>query len=577
MAPDTLRRDPLAVLRRPSTIRRRCAAIARAVDEGRSPHFRIDRSRLQSTAELVVQVMRERYPDGRIPPHSRWRQFEAGGVDRRAELDALLSGRSPAERARAHFDLVVPSVLLDAGAGAAWRYREHAETADSLALPVQRRRTDDLLALLDRVGATPRGAGAARAKAAVASTADAAAVAAPRPSPGNGPAADATAAAGPTAAPEAAPKAAPDAAPDKATGAAPAEAPVEDPAAAPSAAPAADPATASTATPDTAPTVSSPASVPASVSASAPAAAPAQTSSVKPAAVTGPTLARSEGLAVASFRAFVGGVFSASADDPLRSDALTLHLLDAAALRDVFQVSTSNPLVGLDGRAGLLSRLGDALRAEADRGGGEARPGLLFDRITEGGKRTEVSASELLALVLRVLAPVWTSGPRIVGLPAGDVWPHHWAGHDDGDGRIDRSTPGFVPFHKLSQWLVYSLLEPLQWAGVQVQGVEELTGLPEYRNGGLLIDTGVIVPRHALDAQRSWKPAEEMVIEWRALTVVLLDELAELVRGQLGMDAAQLPLACVLEGGTWAAGRQLANERREGAPPFKIDSDGTVF
>jgi len=56
-----------------------------------------------------------------------------------------------------------------------------------------------------------------------------------------------------------------------------------------------------------------------------------------------------------------------------------------------------------------------------------------------------------------------------------------------------------------------------------------LTGLPEYRNGGLFVDCGVIVPRDGRNAGRRWKPGDEFVIEWRALTVTLLDELAVLV------------------------------------------------
>jgi hypothetical protein len=105
-----------------------------------------------------------------------------------------------------------------------------------------------------------------------------------------------------------------------------------------------------------------------------------------------------------------------------------------------------------------------------------------------------------------------------------------------------------------------------------------LTGLPEYRNGGLFIDGGVIVPRSPSVLERTHKPEDEVIVEWRALTVVLLDELAVLVRQQLGRDEATLPLACVLEGGTWAAGRALAAELRPGgAPPLKVDSDGTVF
>ena len=87
-----------------------------------------------------------------------------------------------------------------------------------------------------------------------------------------------------------------------------------------------------------------------------------------------------------------------------------------------------------------------------------------------------------------------------------------------------------MPFHKLSQWLTYSLLEPFEWAGVPVTGLDALTGLPEYRNGGLLLDTGVLRLRDPDWAARTWSVGDELVVEWRALTVALLDELAPLVR-----------------------------------------------
>ena len=82
---------------------------------------RSTRSRLAAVADRVAALTLRRFPDLRIPYHSRWRHFEAGGVDRKAELDALLAGRPTAEVARARFDLTVVSVLLDAGAGARWR------------------------------------------------------------------------------------------------------------------------------------------------------------------------------------------------------------------------------------------------------------------------------------------------------------------------------------------------------------------------------------------------------------------------------------------------------------------------
>ena len=135
-----------------------------------------------------------------------------------------------------------------------------------------------------------------------------------------------------------------------------------------------------------------------------------------------------------------------------------------------------------------------------------------------------------------------------------------------------------MPLHKLSQWLAYSLIEPLQTAGIRVTDIDGLTGLAEYRNGGLFIDIGVLAFRDAEAAQQAHEVASSLVVEWRALTVALLDGLADRVRHRLGLDATSLPLAKILEGGTWAAGRSLARERRaDASPPVKVISDGTVF
>ena len=102
--------------------------------------------------------------------------------------------------------------------------------------------------------------------------------------------------------------------------------------------------------------------------------------------------------------------------------------------------------------------------------------------------------------------------------------------------------------------------------------------MPEYRNGGLFIDLGVLALKQAGDAARPHEPHSPLVVEWRALTVALLDEVAALIRHDLGLDTVTLPLAKVLEGGTWAAGRRIARELRpDGSPPLTIVSDGTVF
>jgi hypothetical protein len=126
--------------------------------------------------------------------------------------------------------------------------------------------------------------------------------------------------------------------------------------------------------------------------------------------------------------------------------------------------------------------------------------------------------------------------------------------------------------------MAYSLIEPLQWCGVEVTEIDGLTGLAEYRNGGLMIDMGLIALRDPDEAAREHEPGSELVVEWRALTVCLLDAIAEKLRARLGLTAQELPLAKVLEGGTWAAGRRIAADRRAGGgPPLTIISDGTVF
>ena len=140
------------------------------------------------------------------------------------------------------------------------------------------------------------------------------------------------------------------------------------------------------------------------------------------------------------------------------------------------------------------------------------------------------------------------------------------------------ATSHLMPLHKLSQWLTYSLIEPLQRAGIDVTDIDGLTGLAEYRNGGLFVDNGVLGFRDPGDAVREHDVGSPLVVEWRALTVALLDRVADNVRRRLGLDASALPLAKILEGGTWAAGRRLARERRaDASPPVRIISDGTVF
>jgi hypothetical protein len=270
---------------------------------------------------------------------------------------------------------------------------------------------------------------------------------------------------------------------------------------------------------------------------------------------------------------FESGAFSANPLEPLRVDADVLATLSVADLERGLQVSDSNPLVGLEGRVDLLRRLGALVGSKPDifASFDTPRPGGLFDRLAMLTDNLQLPAPAILSELLRQLGPIWPSRLTLGGIALGDCWRHPVLTTED-------ATSGLMPLHKLSQWLAYSLIEPLQTAGIRVTDIDGLTGLAEYRNGGLFVDGGVLTFRDAEDARREHEVGSSLVVEWRALTVALLDRVAEGVRQRLGLDATSLPLAKILEGGTWAAGRRLARERRpDASPPVKVTSDGTVF
>jgi hypothetical protein len=288
---------------------------------------------------------------------------------------------------------------------------------------------------------------------------------------------------------------------------------------------------------------------------------------------TGLAIGRSEGLGLASLAMFENGAFSADPHDPLRADAAALANLEVRELKRGLQVSETNPLVGLDGRVELLRRLGKLVASKPDVFGrfDKPRPGGLFDQLAARTENSRLPAPIILSELLQQLGPIWPSRLTLGGIALGDCWKHPSITASD-------ASNGLVPLHKLSQWLAYSLIEPLQTAGIDVTDIDGLTGLAEYRNGGLFIDAGVLAFREKADAEREHEVGSTLVVEWRALTVALLDRLADGIRKRLGLDAVSLPLAKVLEGGSWAAGRRLARERRaDASPPVKVISDGTVF
>ncbi|MBW4604853.1 MAG: URC4/urg3 family protein [Calothrix sp. FI2-JRJ7] len=283
--------------------------------------------------------------------------------------------------------------------------------------------------------------------------------------------------------------------------------------------------------------------------------------------VTNMGFKRSEGLAVASFQMFCQGAFSSDKTSKMRVDAQKLQDFTEADLVQGFQIRPDNPLVGVTGRLQLLQKLGKVLTALPEYFGENPRPGNLVNYLVGKVNDNKIEAATVFDAVLSSLSEIWSGRQSIAGVNLGDVWRHP-----------DVADDGFVPFHKLSQWLTYSLLEPLQELGIQITGLDQLTGLPEYRNGGLCVDLELLRPKHSDILHTSHSVESPIIVEWRALTVMLLDEIAACVREKLSMSTEELPLVKILQGGTWTAGRKIAAEKRaDGVPPIQILSDGTVF
>ena len=402
-------RNLVAYLRSPIAIRERCEELFAMVLEGNSSYFTCNLDRLGQVADYVIDVMHAEYPDLHIPFHSRWRHFEAGGIERLKDFDRALAHLEPTEKAVAKLDLAILSILLDAGAGSSWVYYE--ESTES-------------------------------------------------------------------------------------------------------------------------------------------------------------SFKRSEGLAIASLHMFSQGSFSSDRHQIYCADARKLQALGESELATGFQVSSENYLVGFSGRLKLLQKLGRVLLSKPEMfGATNPRPGNLVHYLSSKVKNNKLAAASILEALLEGFSDIWPGRLQFDGVNLGDVWSHPGIKDD-----------AFVPFHKLSQWLTYSLLEPLQELGWEITGLDDLTGLPEYRNGGLCIDLGLIEVKRPNVLRSPHPVSSEVIVEWRALTVIMLDRIAEKIREKLDMTPKELPLVKILQGGTWLAGRKIAAElRTDGIPPIQIESDGTVF
>ncbi|KTC87505.1 URC4/urg3 family protein [Legionella drozanskii] len=394
------------------TIRQQAKRLLRLARENKLKHFLFVEEKIPAAVDYVLKVMNDQYPTMAIPYHSRWRHFEVGGIDRIQKIGNQLTQLTAEEQGKILYELVIISVLLDAGAGKNWHYQELS---------------------------------------------------------------------------------------------------------------------------------------------------------------TGHNYSRSEGLAIASLALYLSGAFSVQPQQPFRVDAVRLLAFSEEELRKGFQVNAENPLEGVAGRVALLNRLGTLVQKKPHYFGDDQRLGNFYSYITSLQKNHCIAAAQIFQAVLQAFTEIWPERLRYNNVPLGDVWIHPGL-------RTDLEGSEFVPFHKLSQWLTYSLIEPLEQFGIKVTDLNDLTGLPEYRNGGLLIDLGVLQAKDEQIYYQLQAADSEIIVEWRALTVAVLDELAEAIRQRLQMTAVDLPLAKILQGGTWEAGRRIAkHKRKDGTPPIQIISDGTVF
>lgn len=319
-------------------------------------------------------------------------------------------------------------------------------------------------------------------------------------------------------------------------------------------------------------------------------------------------------------------------------------------------------MAGLEGRTQLLIRLADALDANKEFFG-DGRPGHMLGELDKLGIKpkesqidkltictdyllshpsTQASSMPIVLLptlwdvLMTGLAPIWPpSRTAINGISLGDAWPcssmpQPTASSGPSFSPFPNARSGsaawesILPFHKLTQWLTYSLMQPMQQLmKIHFAGQHLLTGLPEYRNGGLFVDLGVLTLKgedmarglehyknsclktgtRGVEVAPMFEPSDDVVVEWRGVTVGLLDRLCVDVNAALRNELAgnELSLPQLLEAGSWKVsfgtrykhsmlrypfadltlqgGREIAEINRPNTkePPILIDSDGTVF
>ena len=245
-------------------------------------------------------------------------------------------------------------------------------------------------------------------------------------------------------------------------------------------------------------------------------------------------------------------------------------------------------MASLEGRTEMLVRLAGALNDKPEYFGDNGRPGNMIDHLlshpsTQASSMLIVPLPVLWNVLMNGLAPIWpTSRTAINGVSLGDAWPCQSMPQQGASSKVSAfpnssnaaAWESILPFHKLTQWLTYSLMQPMQsLLKMHFAGTELLTGLPEYRNGGLFVDMGVLNLKkddleRGLQNYNDWcrrtntkgvevapmfEPSDDVIVEWRGVTVGFLDRLCVEVNRALKKELGgnELTLAQLLEAGSW--------------------------
>ena len=205
-------------------------------------------------------------------------------------------------------------------------------------------------------------------------------------------------------------------------------------------------------------------------------------------------------------------------------------------------------------------------------------------------KGENLNYETLWSVLQRTLLPAWPKNrTHISGVAIGDAWPLKVLENLSSGQQSENDTLKIQPFHKLTQWLAYSLSVPfIRILQLKWDNIDQGTGLPEYRNGGLFVDLGVLklkdnVLKQGLENSGQKVPSfdatSDVIVEWRAMTVALLDTLHGLISDHFAQQGVRLSMTQMLEAGAWKGGRELAAKYRPEtkSSPIVIEGDGTLF